>query len=144
GAIMAKKSNRADILIGHVKAKARIKEAEASKKKTVKTASKVQGKGKNPNSIKNLKKFKKGQSGNPLGGQLHDPVKRALKKITKETYNEIIEIALTGTPQDLIERILDPSTTVIEKILIEALLKASESGNLDKLEQVLERLIGKV
>lgn len=41
--------------------------------------------------------FRKGQSGNPDGARKHDPVKKAIKRLTSKELSEVISTALLGT-----------------------------------------------
>jgi len=98
----------------------------------------------NPNSIKNLKKFEKGNNANPLGGKAHDPVARALRVATKETYNEVIEAAVNGTEGDLKKLADGKDVPAVKRIIAGAVYDAIRTKDLYTLERVMERLIGKV
>jgi phage terminase small subunit len=95
-------------------------------------------------SLKNLKMFKKGQSGNPLGGKLHNPALRALRSFTNETFREVLELVLTGNQAKLSDIIIDPSSTNLEVLIAKAFQNAIKSGDFHLVERIAERLLGKV
>lgn len=97
-----------------------------------------------PNQLKNLKPFKKGQSGNPRGGQLHNPAIRAMKKLTIESLREVIEVALTGNVSDLKAMVENPKTPAIQVGFATAIMKAIKDGDPTVLERFAERLVGKI
>lgn len=89
-------------------------------------------------------RFKPGQSGNPEGARRHNPVLRAIRRITQESYAEVVELIMTGTVDELKEVLTDPKATAVQKLLARAFLEATEKGQMGTLERLLERLIGKV
>jgi hypothetical protein len=95
-------------------------------------------------SSENLKPFKKGQSGNPLGAQAHDPAKKALKKLTIESYREVIELVLTGNLTDLKAMAENPSTPAIQVGVATAFMKAIKLGDYSVIERIAERIVGKI
>lgn len=118
------------------------KPTKASSTKKVKKASKDYevGKGKPPKTTQ----FKPGNNANPLGANAHDPVAKALRKITKETLNEVIELALNANTSELNRIYQDPETPALKKILCGVIADACKDKTLSSLERLLERLIGKV
>lgn len=89
--------------------------------------------------------FKKGQSGNPEGGRLHKKtVDLKLRKLTIETYREIIELVLAGDRDELIERAKDSKTPALEAGIITSVLKAIKNGDYSVIERIAERIIGKI
>lgn len=105
---------------------------------------KISGKGRNPNSIKNLKPIRKGEVRNPHGARAHDPVKKALKRLANDEFLDIVNAALTGGVRDLLKIAKDPSSPAIKVGVATALAKAIKNGDWKTLEGIVERLIGKV
>jgi hypothetical protein len=100
-----------------------------------------------PKSADHLKKhrFKKGApSPNPLGAKLQDPAKRALRKLTIETYREVIELVLTGNLTELKALAEDPKTPAIQVGVATAFMKAIKNGDYDIIERIAERIVGKI
>lgn len=100
-----------------------------------------------PKTTKHLKpyQFKKGApSANPLGGKLHNPIAKDFKKLTLESYREVIEIALSGNIEALKELISNPKTSVVQVGVGTALLKAIKDGDPSVLERFCERIVGKI
>lgn len=89
-------------------------------------------------------KFKPGQSGNPEGGRLHDPVTKALKKLTVETYREVIEMVLTNDLLSLKKLAEDPKTPAIQVGVATTFMKAIQRGDYDVIERIAERIVGKI
>ncbi len=98
-----------------------------------------------PKSAAHLKKhaFKKGQSGNPKGRIPNDAIK-ALRKITIETYREVIEMVLTGKLADLKALAEHPDTPAIQIGVATSFLKAIKNGDYAVIERLAERIIGKI
>lgn len=89
-------------------------------------------------------RFKKGQSGNPQGSRLHNPAIRALRKLTVETYREVIELVLQGKVSDLQEMAKNPDTPAVQVGIAVAFLKAIKNGDYDVIERIAERIVGKI
>lgn len=98
----------------------------------------------NPKSLENLKMWKKGESGNPIGSRAHNPATRALKKITLESYREMIELVLTGNLSQLKEIAENPKTPALQVGIATAFMKAIKEGNHEIIERIAERLVGKI
>ncbi len=98
-----------------------------------------------PKSAKHLEKhkFQKGKSGNPRGRIPNEAIK-ALRKITIETYREVIEMVLTGKVEDLIALAKHPDTPAIQVGVASSFLKAIKSGDYAVIERLAERIIGKI
>jgi hypothetical protein len=88
--------------------------------------------------------FKKGVSGNPLGGKKHNPIKKALSKLTVQTYREVIEMVLTGNLASLDEMIDNPKTAAIQVGVARAFRNAMNTGNYEVIERIAERIVGKI
>lgn len=94
--------------------------------------------------LKNLKHIKKGQVLNPRGAQAHNPAMRALKKLTIDTYREVIEIAMTGNIARLTELIDDPKTSAVQVGVARCFRKAVTEGDWNLIEQIAARIVGKL
>ena len=92
----------------------------------------------------NLRPWKKGQSGNPLGGQLHDAEIRAIKKLTKEELKELGAIVLKNNLDELMKIQDDPNASVLKVLVASVCVKAIKKGDMYSLDVLLNRLIGKV
>jgi hypothetical protein len=88
--------------------------------------------------------FKKGKSGNPQGGKLHDPAKRILRTLTIETYREVIELVLTNNVQAIKEMVADPNVSALQVGIATAFLKAIANGDYTVIERIAERIVGKI
>lgn len=98
----------------------------------------------NPKPPPKHSQFKKGQSGNPLGGKLHAPEIRKLSKLTIETYREVIELVLTGDLEALKAMINNPKTPALQVGLATSMLKAIKNGDPNVFERFAERIVGKI
>lgn len=92
----------------------------------------------------NLKPIKKGQVLNPNGARTHNPIKKALMKLTVETYREVIELVLTGNLAALEEVIKNPNTPAIQVGVATAFVKALKAGDYGTIERIAERIVGKI
>lgn len=89
-------------------------------------------------------RFKKGQSGNPLGGKLHNPAVKALRKITLESFRESIELVMTGNVAELQALVKAPDTPGVQVAIASAFLKAIRDGDYSIVERLAERIVGKI
>lgn len=90
------------------------------------------------------KQFQKGRSGNPEGARAHNPLVKALKKLTIESYREVIEIVMTGTLTDLKEMAENPKTSALQVGIATSFMKAIKAGDYTIIEKIAERIIGKI
>jgi hypothetical protein len=88
--------------------------------------------------------FKKGQSGNPNGRPPLNPIQRALKELTVDTYREVVELVLTGNLDSLKEIAESKTAAAIQVGLARAFLKAIKEGNHEVIERMAERIVGKI
>lgn len=88
--------------------------------------------------------FKKGQVANPNGAGAHNPILRAIKKITQETYADILMVTMTGTGQDLEDIIKNPASSNFHKLVAKAFRTAIRDGDYSLAERFAERIIGKM
>lgn len=88
--------------------------------------------------------FKKGQSGNPLGGRLASGLSRQLRSLTLESYKEIIKLVMSGSVEALKEKAQDPKATALEVGIITSTLKAIKTGDYETLEKIVSRVVGKI
>lgn len=95
---------------------------------------------------KHLKPFKKGQSGNPKGkpkGRFN-PIQRALKELTIDTYREVIELVLTGNEAAVQAILVDDDRSLLQKGVAKAFIKACKAGDYEVIERIAERIVGKI
>lgn len=88
--------------------------------------------------------WKPGQTGNPNGRPPLTAEQRALRKLTIDTYREVIETALNGTVDDLKALAQDPKTPAIQVGVATSILRAIKDGDPSILEQFAARIIGKI
>lgn len=98
------------------------------------------GKGKPPKHTQ----FKEGQSGNPEGGRRHDPVQRALKKLTNAQLLEIANLIVQGNAGQLKAIAKNPNATVVNAMVASVAGRIIAKGDMYALDVLLNRLIGKV
>ncbi|MDH4163312.1 MAG: DUF5681 domain-containing protein [Nitrospirota bacterium] len=98
----------------------------------------------NPKPPPKHSRFKKGQSGNPEGGRAHNPAIKALRKITIESYREIIELVLTSDVRKIKAIAEDPKSTGLQVGIAVAFMKAIKNGDYTVIERIAERIVGKI
>lgn len=89
-------------------------------------------------------KWKKGQSGNPLGGKLRDEFTSAMKKLTLESYREIISGVVAGNTQKLEAIAKNPNSSILEIGIINSIFKAAKNGDYETIEKIVSRVVGKI
>ncbi len=89
-------------------------------------------------------KFKPGVSGNPNGRPPLNPIQRALKELTVETYRKVIEAVCTGNIDNLKEMVENPKTSALQVGVATAFMKALKAGDYATIERIAERIVGKI
>jgi hypothetical protein len=92
----------------------------------------------------NLRPAKKGEVRNPEGGRTHNPIMRALAKVTKDSFADVLTIAFQSTETELQDLIFDPEATALKKLIARAMLQALEEVNYGFVERIADRLIGRI
>lgn len=98
----------------------------------------------NPKPPPKHSQFKKGNKANPLGGNAHNPALKALKKLTVDTYREVIELVLQGKVDDLKAMAQNPDTPAVQVGIAVSFLKAIKNGDYNVIERIAERIVGKI
>jgi len=89
-------------------------------------------------------RFKKGSCPNPGGRPKLDPEIKAIRQLTKDQFKELANLLLSGTFEDL-QRILDKQeTTALTGWMVRVIVQGWEKGDYRTLDELLDRLIGKV
>lgn len=88
-------------------------------------------------------RFKPGQSGNPAG-RLPNPIPRALKELTVESYRKVIEAVCAGNLDELRRMVKDPKISALQVGVANAFIKALTSGDYATIERIAERIVGKI
>jgi hypothetical protein len=88
--------------------------------------------------------IKKGEVRNPLGAGAHNPLTRALRNITIESYREIIRLVMTSDVAGIKAIAENPKSTGLQVGIAVAFLKAIKSGDYAVIERIAERIIGKI
>lgn len=94
--------------------------------------------------LKNLKNFKKGQSGNPLGGKLHNPEIKKLKNLTEAELIEVGTLVVKGRMDELRAMMKDPATTALKAMVAGLAIKTIAKGDPSAFNALMDRLLGKV
>lgn len=87
-------------------------------------------------------RFKKGQITNPNGQS--GGLRSELKKLTLDTYRDIIQMVVTGDVEALQQIIKDPKQPAIKVAVATSFAIAMKKGDFETVELILSRLIGKV
>lgn len=95
-------------------------------------------------------RFRKGQTGNPSGGRLHNPVLRKIRKLTMDEVAELGAFIITKNVVQLKKIIADaqknPETksSALKIWFATIAIKGISKGDAYALDTLLNRLIGKV
>lgn len=90
------------------------------------------------------RQFKKGQTGNPNGRPPLNPAMKALRKITLDSYREVIELVMTGNMAELKAIVEDPNSTALQVGVARAFFNAIKKGDYAIIERIAERIVGKI
>jgi hypothetical protein len=92
-----------------------------------------------------MAKFQKGKSGNP-NGRPKDAVGQAMRVMTAEEFIEIIDLVLL-TPTSRLKEIIEDREdehNQLQRMVASIVVKIVERGDMQALNLLLDRLIGKV
>jgi hypothetical protein len=89
------------------------------------------------------RRIKKGQVLNPIGANAHDPVKRAIKKLTTKHLEEIVTTILLVPPEQL-KKEADSDPTVMKTWIASAALVGIKKGDLTFFNSLIDRIHGRV
>jgi hypothetical protein len=92
---------------------------------------------------KNLKKFKKGQTGNPLGAKLHNKDLKAMRQLTYAEIAEVGSLILQGNLERLKEIRNNPESSVFKVWVCSIAINAINKGDATSLNVILDRIVGK-
>lgn len=90
------------------------------------------------------KRFQKGQVANPLGGRAHNPEVKKIKKLTREELVDLGSLLLKVKQERLTDLVNDPETPGLKAWIASVAERGIKSGNMQTLDALLDRLIGKV
>ena len=85
--------------------------------------------------------IKKGQVLNPNGARSHDPLVKEIRKMTKETVAEMLQVILHSSPDEIDGY---KPKTLLEDWVLKGIIVAKRKGDLTPLNALLDRIIGKV
>lgn len=89
-------------------------------------------------------RWKKGQSGNPLGAQLHNAEMRVIKNLTSKELVDIGNLVVKGNFKALQAIKDDENSTIIQMMVAAVCMKVMRTGDMGALDILLNRLVGKV
>jgi hypothetical protein len=87
--------------------------------------------------------FPEGVSGNPAGRPPLPPEVRNFKKLTREMVEEIGSIVLEADERALYAIATSSTTPALQKWIASAALNGIQVGDIDQLDKLLNRIIGK-
>lgn len=89
------------------------------------------------------KRIQPGEVRNPRGAGAHDPIKKALKKLTVHELESVIGLILFSDPSQLkAESERDP--TILKTWIASAALTGIKKGDLTHLTHLIDRVVGRV
>lgn len=87
--------------------------------------------------------FPKGVSGNPDGRPVLPPIVKQFRRLTKEIVEDVGSIILEANESALFEIVHDPNSSALKKWIASAALNGMQIGDMDSLDKLLNRIIGK-
>lgn len=90
------------------------------------------------------KNWVKGQSGNAMGPPKLAPAVKQFRKLTKEIVEEVGSLILEANESALYAVVHDTEASALKKWIASAALNGMQIGDMDTLDKLLNRLIGRV
>jgi len=90
------------------------------------------------------KNFIKGQSGNPNGRPKVPEDLKTIQSLSPSLMSKLINKYMAMNREQIIVKVKDPRTPMIETTIASILVKATQSGDYTRLNFLLDRSIGKV
>lgn len=87
--------------------------------------------------------FKKGVAANPTGVNKPKAV-RAMEALSEKALQQVIELVMTGSMNDMKEALKNNELSVAHRIIIKAAIRAEKDGSFVALNEILNRAIGVV
>lgn len=100
-------------------------------------------KSKHPGS-ENLVHWQKGQSGNPLGAKAHNPELKVIKNLTEKELIDVANLVIKGNLGELLAIRESDEATILQKMLASVCVRVMKKGDMQALDVLLNRMIGKV
>ena len=94
--------------------------------------------------LANLRPAKKGEIRNPTGGNQPSVLLKALRKITIDSYREVIEFVMSNNITALKAIIEDKEAPAFKVGVATSMLKAIKTGDYNMIDRIAERIIGKI
>ena len=88
--------------------------------------------------------FKKGKSGNPLGGKIHKPEIRRIKGLTEKEVVKIGTLVLKGSVDELRAIAKNGKASALKCMMAAVAVRTISRGDPQALDALLNRLIGRV
>lgn len=88
--------------------------------------------------------FKNGNNANPNGRPPLSPEAKEFKSLTTDQYIKLVNKFLHATEDDVLQIVNDCRSTMLEKFVANIVLKGGNFGDINRLEFLLERIIGPV
>lgn len=89
------------------------------------------------------KSFEVGNKANPIGAAAHNPITKALRRLTQEDVADIGSLILSGNKDELQRIKDDPTSSFLRAWFCSVALKAFASGDATQVNVLLDRIIGK-
>lgn len=89
-------------------------------------------------------RWKPGQSGNPAGGPALPPEVKEARRLNQKELELSLNRWLFATAEESAAAKTDPTTPMVDRVVIALLSTAAEKGCPQRLDLLLNRLIGKV
>ena len=93
---------------------------------------------------KNLKPFKKGQSGNPNGRPKVRDGLQDVKLLSKTDARRLVQKIIDMTPEELMDFAIRKDVPALETMLAAVAVKAISEGDHSRINFLLDRTVGKV
>lgn len=89
------------------------------------------------------KRFEKGNKANPLGAGAHNPILRAVKRMTQAEVAEVGSLLLDGNLEKLAAVKDDRDASVLKVWMCSIAITAIKKGDAQALNALLDRIVGK-
>lgn len=97
-----------------------------------------------PKNTSGLRPWKPGESGNPSGTSKLQQHRAYVRRVTRDSLKDLVDLALESNLKKLKDIVKDPASPALKVGVATSLAKAIQKGDWGTLQSIVDTLLGKV